>query len=165
MGINFYPTRSLTSLDPFFESREWFQRFWGFLSKSLTDSRLCVFCGFSSFVSLSIIWFSKSWRSGGRFSSSDGSLRLSGRTIASGFALIVAVTNFSVVRIVSSPVVSLCSSAIASAEKGTAGMLSIECHSRFTRRIFVYFMFCLVMQIMSNFSQFLSRLNIHCGFF
>lgn len=142
---------SLTSLELFFDSRDWLQRNWGFLSKSLTKSRLWAFCGFSSLVSLSIIWASKSWRSGGRlFSSSEGSLLLRGLTIASGFALIVA-TKPSVVRTVNSPVVSRFSSTISSKWKGTAGILSIECHSRVTRRIFTFFYF--VMQIMSNFSQ------------
>lgn len=136
--------RSLTSLELFFDSRDWLNRLGGFFSMSLMNS-LWAFCGFSSLVSLSIIWASKSCRSGGRLSSSDGSLRLSGRTIASGFEPTNDDEKLSVLKIVSSPVVSRLSSAISSEVKGTAGIISaIECHSRSTRRMFphVCFLFC-----------------------
>lgn len=129
----FHALRSLTSLELFFDSRDWLQRNCG--GFSLIESRW-AFGGFSfsRFVSLSIIWASKSRRSGGGWSSSDGSLLRSGRTIASGLALIVAANPSA--TIVSSPVVSRFSSAISSALKGTVGILSIECHSRITRRMF-----------------------------
>lgn len=130
--------RSLTSLELFFDSRDWFQRKCGFFSNSLIDSRW-AFCGFSSFVNLSIICASNSWRSGVRLSSSDGSLRRNGRTIASGFELIVDWNPWA--KIVNSPVVSRFSSTTSSPLKGTVGILSIECHSRPTRRIVSAFCF------------------------
>lgn len=159
-----YHTRSLTSLELFFESREWFQRYCGFLSKSLIDSLLWAFCGFSSFVSLSIIWASRSCRSGGRLSSSDGSRRRKGLTMASGLwpKYDVDDEKWSFGRILSSPVVSRFSSAISSTLKGTVGMLSNECHSRRTRRIFTSFSDANYEQFQS---EFLTQLSIHYDVF
>lgn len=149
-------TRSLTSLELFLDSRDWFQRNSGFFDS--IDS-LWAFCGFSSFVNLSIIWASRSRKSGGRLSSSEGSRLRNGRTIASGLTLTVGV-KISAETIVSSPVVSRFSSTVSSALKGTVGILSIECHSRSTRRILTV---CVILwcKLQAISAQVSTQFNIH----